>query len=146
MNHPTVTLANPGNGREVAIDEAIVPLIRLLWDLDVETWQSCEDYDGSGYVWLVLASMDDLGLLLEAVGDPDGPIFEHLSDWEVAAPYQPDDPSQWRYAIGPYPAADDVWPTTWGFCVTVEFLRAQLPDVEMLLRDFARVSGSCHEA
>ena len=57
--HPTVELEG------VAIDVEIAPLIELLWDLNIDTMNSCQN--NHGRVWLEFASPPDAEMFLNTV-------------------------------------------------------------------------------
>ena len=48
MSHPFEVLNR--DGEQVEIDVEIVPLIKLLWERELDTFNSCQDHDG--YVWV----------------------------------------------------------------------------------------------
>ena len=139
MTHPTQTVDL--YGQPTQIDEEIVPLIKAMHEVGIQTMQSCQNMDGR--VWIQLGDVDDLSTLMSAVTiydqDPDS-IFERLTDWEVGAPHWDESPRNWRYTISPYPldGNGDVWPAKWSFTALVEFPPSDLPEVSRRVEEFAR--------
>jgi hypothetical protein len=65
--HPTINMRAPGTLSPVPIDQEIVPLIKAMWALGIETSASCQDFEDSGAVQLVLPTCTDLHLFLTLV-------------------------------------------------------------------------------
>lgn len=53
------------NGKSAYIDKKIALLILRLWTYKIKTVSSCEDNDGSGYVWIQFCSAFDAAMFLE---------------------------------------------------------------------------------
>jgi hypothetical protein len=67
INHKTVSVSS---GDLVAdIDEKIAPLIKRLWDLGLQTSNSCEDNVPQGWVWIEFDSCSDAQRFLNLVAD-----------------------------------------------------------------------------
>lgn len=66
-DHVSIPVRDPRTGEMVDIDAGIAELVGELWRAGIRTRQSCENYAGSGYVWLDIDSTNDLAQLLGIV-------------------------------------------------------------------------------
>ena len=64
--HPAIHIAAPW-GKRVQIDKGIVDLIRLVWDAGIITTCSCEDFQETSNVQIIVASQKDADLFLGIV-------------------------------------------------------------------------------
>jgi hypothetical protein len=59
-------MTQPGRRASVEIDKEIAPLIKATWALGIETFASCQDFQATGDIQVVM-SHDDLRLFLTVV-------------------------------------------------------------------------------
>jgi hypothetical protein len=53
--HPQVRIKAPDwdERQRISVDVEMAPLLRKVWRLGIETWASCQDFDGSGQAYIV---------------------------------------------------------------------------------------------
>jgi hypothetical protein len=144
MEHPTVDID------DTPIDEDIAPLIQLLWDLDLDTTNSCQD--NNGRVWVEFATPYDAEEFLNRIA-----VYEDGLDTlynRIRGAWVPIDDdtwyesNAWRYDVTPADLSvreeptdqDDLHefpegPSEFTFRVSVRFPHADLPAVMQRLAD-----------
>jgi len=90
--HPTVLIDG------VPIDEEIAPLIRALWERDIETVNSCQDNGDAHQIWIEFATTSDASRFLDAVI---GRLGDYRTLYGRAMGTTMDTPDAWSYAVFP---------------------------------------------
>jgi len=107
-------------GERVEIDAGIVPLIELLWSHGFDTFNSCEDFEGGGIVWVEFDGPSATEFL-NLVAGRDGELRGHIL-------HSPTGEHGWTYSVLPWPG----WgsdPDEIRFLVSVHFPRRDLAAV-----------------
>jgi hypothetical protein len=84
--HKQVKCFNPWKYKNVLIDEEIAPLIQAIWDLDVQTINSCQEYH-PGIMWIEFKTSNEFEKFLNfAIPNRDGDLWEsaHIK-WDLTA-------------------------------------------------------------
>jgi hypothetical protein len=130
--HPTVLVDG------VAIDVEIAPLVEAIWNLDIETLNSCQDNGDNHYVWLEFATPYDASRFLNAVI---GRLGDHRTLYGRAMGTTMDTPDVWSYAVLPtnYGIEESlindavhehrIGPNDVDFSISIRFPRRDLPAV-----------------
>ena len=114
--HPTTMLADR-YGDEYEIDVEIAPLIKLLWERELETFNSCQDFRGSGWTWVEFDGPSATDFINE--------VAKNSEELAGRIDVDFDDEDSWRYRAFPYR-----WPDGQiQFFVSVHFPRADLSAV-----------------
>lgn len=109
MSHMTKPVLHPGSDTIILVDEVIIPLITTLWELGIDTTQSCQEWK-PGCAWVVFGDESDafrlLSILLgddeEAINYED-PFVAAIASWDVAGPQNGFwEPGTWDWAVLPY--------------------------------------------
>lgn len=144
--HPTVEVEG------VAIDVEVAPLIRLLWDLNIDTINSCQN--NHGRVWLEFASALDAEIFLNTVAayeDDFDALYNRIRGaWSPADQVEDDgwrDQQAWSYEASPIDQSVDevetaegeieeyvTGPADFTFSISVRFPLSDLQSVVDRLR------------
>ena len=131
MKHPATTLLL--DGEPVEIDVEIAPLIELLWERDLFTYNSCQDLGGGGFVWVEFdgpSAESFLNLVASEAEELRDAIVGHIPEEEVDRFEEYRRERHWRYRTLPHRFEDGELL----FLLSVEFPRSDLAAVVAALR------------
>lgn len=96
--HKTTTVSV--NGISAEIDKKIAPLIKRLWELDINTFNSCENNVPEGWVWIEFESAihaeDFLNIVAEYDEDRNSLYNRIRQEWD-----SDEDSLFWQYNVHP---------------------------------------------
>jgi hypothetical protein len=138
MKHPFILLID-SDGDQIEIDREIAPLIQQLWDIGLETCNSCQD--NFSYVWVeFLSAQDALDFLYLIVRHGDAALAERASEPYNVSPSNAADQlakydacqDSWliKANVNKYDDAEEVW-----MSIGIRFPRDHLPRVMAALID-----------
>src|SRR5689334_6162526 len=84
--HKQQPVANPFTGRQVDIDQALVPVLENLWSRDIETISSCQGHPGYGMAVICFADPRGYDENPDAPDDPDDWSNADMDAWDAAQP------------------------------------------------------------
>lgn len=83
--HKTVEIFNPFYEENVKVDEKIAPLIKIMWDLGIGTFMSCENNNPENYMWICFDTAydyeDAMQILLDVRSEHDTFVDTALNLW-----------------------------------------------------------------
>jgi hypothetical protein len=156
MNHPTVTCFDPWMKETVEIDELLAPLIRELWDADIETVSCCQDAGDSsdpsdadlphirkrmewnaGYAYIDFPGEAEVCAFLDAVASAGlrDAFYDRMTHWAV--------PGAWRKTANFFNFNFDevTQPSQFSlFIIQVSFPQTDIDEIVQRLRRYNRRS------
>jgi hypothetical protein len=137
--HPFKVLDH--DGERVEIDVEIVPLVELIWSHGLDTFNSCQNFDGDGLVWVEFdgpSATDFLNIVAGQDGELRGHMLHsvpiELDTHEAFDAYVRE--HGWTYSVLPRPGWGDD-PEEIRFLVSVHFPRGDLDAVVAALEGAA---------
>lgn len=79
VEHKQVMIHNPALNYKIEVDEGIAPLLKAMWDLGIETCNSCQE-NTPGIIWIEFSRVGDAEIFLTRIASGLDPVNSPATD------------------------------------------------------------------